>query len=159
MTTSATTTSVPTVTGEVLHAGEGESFPVLTDTITVKHEAHATPYRLYEVRGPRDSGPPPHEHPWAETFYVLDGELDVVVGTETAHVGPGAVVHFPAHTIHTFAITTEDARFLAVTEGEGAGRLFRQLATLGPVVPDEEHLPAIVGIAMANGLSSPLFAG
>ena len=146
-----------TTRSAVLDAHQGESFPVLTDTVTVKLEAGATPYGMYEVRAPRHSGPPPHDHPWAETFYVLDGELDVVIGEETGHVGPGAVVHFPARTIHTFAVTTAEARILAVTEGGGAGRLFRHLATLGPVVPDEEHLPAIVAIAVENGLTSPLF--
>ena len=33
----------------------------------------------YEVtlqEGPEGTGPPPHEHPWDEAFFVLDGELE-----------------------------------------------------------------------------------
>ena len=94
-----------TTTTAVLDALEGESFAVLTDTITVL-DGGATPYEIFEVSGPRASGPPPHDHAWAETYFMLDGEIDVVVGDECRRVGPGARVHIPARTLHTFAVAT-----------------------------------------------------
>jgi mannose-6-phosphate isomerase-like protein (cupin superfamily) len=53
--------------------------------------------------GPRTDGAGPHIHKrHVDSFYVLEGELEVMVGGETLHVGPGEVVHAPPHVVHSF---------------------------------------------------------
>jgi quercetin dioxygenase-like cupin family protein len=32
-------------------------------------------YEIFRQVGPEGSGPPPHTHPWDESFYVIDGEM------------------------------------------------------------------------------------
>jgi quercetin dioxygenase-like cupin family protein len=62
---------------------------------------------------PRDSGPGPHKHTWSdETFYILDGEITVLIGDEikTARIGDYLMV--PRNTRHAFRVASETARFL-----------------------------------------------
>jgi mannose-6-phosphate isomerase-like protein (cupin superfamily) len=49
-------------------------------------------------------GPPPHvHHAGSETFYVLEGTLQMLVGKEPVSVTPGMCVHVPAGAVHTFS--------------------------------------------------------
>jgi quercetin dioxygenase-like cupin family protein len=49
-----------------------------------------------------------------EGFYVLEGELEFVVGTEHFRAGQGSFVMVPIGVVHTFSNPTEKpARFLA----------------------------------------------
>ena len=51
--------------------------------------------------------PPPHiHHAHEEGFYVLEGELELVVGTQTVRAGPGTCVMVPTGVAHTFRIPT-----------------------------------------------------
>jgi len=34
-------------------------------------------------RGPEGSGPPPHSHPWDESFFVVKGEIDFGIDDES----------------------------------------------------------------------------
>lgn len=46
-----------------------------------------------------------HHH--TETVYVLEGEADLVLGTEQRRVKPGDVIHIPIGTIHALKITSK----------------------------------------------------
>ena len=49
----------------------------------------------------RGDEPEPHFHPNEEQFVVvLEGKLQMLVGDETAEVGPGDMVHIPRNTLH-----------------------------------------------------------
>ena len=49
------------------------------------------------------TGSPPHVHAHAdETFYVLRGQLEFVLGHESLTIGPGDFVRVPAGTRHAF---------------------------------------------------------
>jgi mannose-6-phosphate isomerase-like protein (cupin superfamily) len=65
---------------------------------------------------PAGAGPPAHVHErQAEGFYVLSGELELVVGAndETVRAGPGSAVWVPKSTRHAFRVVSdEDARLL-----------------------------------------------
>ena len=64
-------------------------------------------------------GADPHLHRrHADSFYVLEGELVVLVGTEEHALGPGACVCVPAGIVHAFR-TTSPARFLNVHTPDG----------------------------------------
>ena len=63
---------------------------------------------------PRAPTPPPHiHHAHEEGFYVLEGELEFLAGTETVRAGQGTWVMVPMETAHTFSNPTDKpARFL-----------------------------------------------
>ena len=52
---------------------------------------------------PRTDGAGPHFHKeHVDSFYVIEGELEVTVAGETVHAGPGELVHAPPHVVHSF---------------------------------------------------------
>lgn len=52
---------------------------------------------------PEAGSPPPHVHPHAiETFEVLEGEFELLMGSEWRRVGAGESVNVPAGMRHTF---------------------------------------------------------
>lgn len=113
---------------------------------------------MFRLSGPRDSGPPPHSHPWTEAYYGLSGEVTVTVGNTTTRLSPGQSLSVPADTLHSYRITSDAATFLAVTGGGRAAAFFADLdAHVPPGPPDETSLPILVDVARRNGLSSPLF--
>jgi len=58
--------------------------------------------------GPRESGPPSHIHPsQQETYDVLEGEAEFILGDKTILVKQGDKVEIPANTPHTFKNTTD----------------------------------------------------
>jgi uncharacterized cupin superfamily protein len=53
---------------------------------------------------PNRTGPPPHSHAAEDdSFYILDGELTLLVGDGELVAGPGTYVLVPPGIMHTFA--------------------------------------------------------
>jgi len=73
-------------------------------------------FTLLEQVIPAGAGPPAHVHErQAEGFYVLSGELELVVGLdeEVVRAEPGSAVWVPKSTRHSFRVVSdEDARLL-----------------------------------------------
>jgi quercetin dioxygenase-like cupin family protein len=44
--------------------------------------------------------PDPHSHPHEQIVYILDGEVDLVVGGETYRLGPGSLMCIPPNVEH-----------------------------------------------------------
>jgi thiamine-phosphate pyrophosphorylase len=64
--------------------------------------------------GAEYAGTDPHVHlRHADCFYVLEGELDVLLGDETVRVGPGGSVVVPPGVVHAFT-SAGQARFVNV---------------------------------------------
>ena len=63
---------------------------------------------------PPGGGPPPHIHTREdETFYVLEGEIEFVLGDDVVTATAGAFVNVPRGTVHCFRNTgTEGARLI-----------------------------------------------
>ena len=85
---------------EVLKAGEGHPLRLGDVQMVVKEDGSHTRQTLglleCEVPPRGRTAPPPHiHHAHEEGFYVLDGELEFVVGTETMRAGPGTFVMVP----------------------------------------------------------------
>lgn len=58
--------------------------------------------------GPRESGPPSHLHPrQQETYEVLEGEAEFILGAAKRSVKPGDRIEIPANTPHTFVNITD----------------------------------------------------
>src|ERR1700760_1291806 len=62
-------------------------------------------FALMEAEGASGSEPPPHVHRNEdEMFYLLEGELKVMRGTEEITLCPGQSVFLPRGVMHTFKV-------------------------------------------------------
>ena len=101
----------------VLKPGEGRTIPLGSIRMVVQEDGTQTRGTLglaeFEVP-PHAPTPPPHiHHAHEEGFYILEGELEFLAGTETVRAGQGTFVMVPIGTIHTFSNPTDrPARFL-----------------------------------------------
>lgn len=136
---------------------QGATLRAVGDEIRVLRAGGA--FEVFEVTGPGESGPPPHAHPWDEAYFGLDGEVEVTLGGEQHVLRPGGVLVAPAGTLHCYRVLTDVARMHVITSGHRASAFFADLdATTEPGMPTPDTLPAIIEVAMRNGLTSPLFA-
>ena len=101
----------------VVKAGEGHALRFGDVQMVVKEDGTHTRGALglaeFEVP-PHGDAPHLHiHHAHEEGFYVLEGELELVLGTQTVRAGQGAFVMVPTGVAHTFSNPTErPARFL-----------------------------------------------
>lgn len=96
-------------------AGEGERLEAPHRVAWVKAE-HGELHLLEFEIGPDHAGPRPHFHRrHAHAFYVLEGELEFAVGTETVRARAGATVLVTSGVVHSFANAGRtSARFLDI---------------------------------------------
>ena len=126
--------------------------------VLVDRDQTAGAYEVFEVTGPEASGPPPHAHPWSETFIVLEGEVTVLIGEEPHVIRAGERAVVPYNTVHTFQLGSDATRLLTIADGIGAGNFFHELHANVPAGPvTDETLPQIIELARRNHLTSPLF--
>ena len=60
-------------------------------------------YFMLEGMVPPDAGPPPHiHHNQVETFYILEGEMEIMVGDQIHETKAGDFVHISKGTPHRF---------------------------------------------------------
>ena len=72
-------------------------------------------YSVLEELCPKGSGAPPHMHDGPdESFYVFDGEITFLLGSETRTARPGSWAHVPRSTMHGFRVDNETARTLNI---------------------------------------------
>jgi quercetin dioxygenase-like cupin family protein len=87
--------------------------------VTVKASSETTggQVAVIEHHAPRGAGSPLHvHHREDEWFYVSEGELTFWVGGEVIAAPAGSFVYGPRSVPHTFTVSSEEARFLRVTE-------------------------------------------
>jgi len=115
---------------------------IVGEHVTVLASGEATEgYEIFYQRGPEGSGPPPHSHPWDESFFVIKGQVDFGIGTESMTAAPGTLVHLPAGTTHWFRFGQGGAEMISLTSRLGASKLFTDLAgEVAPVNPEVEKL-------------------
>lgn len=148
-------TAEPTIAPIALGPDEGEALWFLGCLVTAKATAATTAGRVavLEHRAPRGSGSPLHvHHREDEWFYVTEGELTFWVGGETIVAPAGSFVYGPREVPHTFIVSSEEARFLLVTEPAGFADFVRAVGTPAPALeipppatepPDVEALTRI----------------
>ncbi len=111
-------------------------------------------YEIFHQAGPEGSGPPPHNHPWDEAFYVISGEIAFGVGDEEMIAQPGTLVHLPAGTTHWFRFGAGGGEMVSMTSREGASHMFTDFdREVSPVNPDIEKL---IALGRPYGLEVPL---
>jgi quercetin dioxygenase-like cupin family protein len=111
---------------------------IVGEHVTVLASGEATEsYEVFLQRGPEGSGPPPHSHPWDESFFVIDGQVDFGIGDESTTASPGTLVHLPAGTMHWFRFGRGGAEMISMTSRLGASKMFTDLSReVAPVNPD-----------------------
>jgi quercetin dioxygenase-like cupin family protein len=123
------------------------SLNMVGERITVLASGAATGgYEIFLQEGPEGSGPPPHSHPWDESFYVTRGEVLFGVAGEEKVAGPGTLVHLPGGTVHWFRFGKEGGQMISMTSREAASAMFEHIARdISPSAPDFARLVAIAG--------------
>ena len=105
-----------TDTGTIL-LGPGDIYTILASTAETGGD-----YVALEALVPPDGGPPPHiHHNQVETFYILEGEMEITVGGQTHEAKAGDFVHVSKGTPHNFinrSRTTTKMLFTFVPAGD-----------------------------------------
>ena len=105
-----------TDTGTIL-LGPGDVYTSLASSAETDGD-----YIVLEALVPPDGGPPPHiHHNQVETFYILEGEMEVIVGDQIHETKAGDFVHISKGTPHRFlnrSRTTTKMIFTFVPAGD-----------------------------------------
>src|SRR3954451_12413476 len=121
----------PAVTSIAIQPGAGEALWFLGALATVKASSEATAGRVSvtEFLAPCGHGSPLHirkDHD--QSFYVLEGELTFWLDGEIIAAPAGSYVYGPRGIPFRFTISSEEARFLLVTEPGSFEEFMRALA-------------------------------
>jgi quercetin dioxygenase-like cupin family protein len=143
--------------------GEGRSVWLVGDLITVKVSSEETggAFAVAEERTPPQGGPPPHLHANEdETLYVLEGEVEFLIGERTIRAGAGSSAYLPRGVLHTFKnVGDTPSRMLAVVSPGGLDGFFLEAgeeAKEGSSPPEgEPDVGRIVEIGRRYGVEFP----
>jgi quercetin dioxygenase-like cupin family protein len=120
-----------TLTPIAQQPGTGEHLWFFGGLTTIK--AAGDSVMVTEQTAPRGSGSPLHvHHNEDEWFYVLEGELTIWVDGEIHVMPAGGFVFGPRDIPHTFIVSSDQARFLLVTEPGHFAGFVRALAEPAP---------------------------
>jgi quercetin dioxygenase-like cupin family protein len=95
--------------------------------VTVKTAGAETgnAFSQIETDDPRGSGPPLHlHHNEDETFYVLEGEVTILVGDERIDHNAGDYLFGPREIAHAYVVRSERARMLVTASPAGVEQFF-----------------------------------
>jgi quercetin dioxygenase-like cupin family protein len=110
-------------------------------------------YEIFLQVGIEGSGPPPHNHPWDESFYVTKGEIAFGIDGRETTASPGTLVHLPAGTTHWFRFGKGGGEMISMTSREGASRLFADLDR--EVSSENPDLAKLAEVGLRHGLTVP----
>jgi quercetin dioxygenase-like cupin family protein len=118
---------------------------IVGEHVTVLASGEATGgYEIFLQRGPEGSGPPPHSHPWDESFFVTRGRIEFGIGDESTTAKPGTLVHLPAGIVHWFRFGEGGGEMVSMTSRLGASKLFAEMAReVAPANPDLQKLAEV----------------
>ena len=136
----------------VVKAGEGHALGLGDVQMVVKEDGTHTRGALglaeFEVPPHGHDAPHPHiHHAHEEGFYILEGELEFVVGTQTVRAGQGAFVMVPTGVAHTFSNPTErPARFLSTFTPQRYLSYFEEVSQLSQATasPSRQQLAELM---------------
>lgn len=146
---SCSSSAVAPASVRVLPAGQGEVLHAFGDEFLFLATSAATGGQFTAFVGttPPGSGPPLHRHEHEdETFYVLEGQASFFADGKWTTAGPGAMVHAPRRSVHTFRNTgTTPLRQLIRTSPSGFEQFIRRCAAefKRPGGPDFARITAI----------------
>src|SRR5216117_1489394 len=94
----------------IRNAGECRTVAVVGDVYRFLATGEDTngKYALWEAIVLPGGGPPPHTHSREEEgFYVLEGEITLLVGDKRLVAGPGMFANMPVGSLHSFKNETD----------------------------------------------------
>jgi mannose-6-phosphate isomerase-like protein (cupin superfamily) len=130
-------------------AGYPRPLQVVGVGITVLASAKKTgAYEVLLQDGVEGSGPPPHHHPWEESFYVTRGAIEFKLGTgdqvQQVLARAGTLVHVSAGTVHSFRFCEGGGQMINVGSRGALERMFEHIdREISPKSPDVARLVAI----------------
>ena len=142
-----TTDGTLSTTGALLHRGPASGKAVWGPgdhyRFLVTGEESGGSYFVMEALVPPGGGPPPHIHSREdETFYVLEGSVEFLLGEEIVLAGPGDFVNVPRGTAHRFQNTGADSARLVLTfTPAGIEHWFEETLEPAPNVVSPEDTP------------------
>jgi quercetin dioxygenase-like cupin family protein len=94
-------------------------------TWLVTSEQTGGKFSILETTIRRGMEPPPHTHTFeSETYYVTEGTMKFVVGSETFVAKAGACVYLPANIQHEFKLESEIVKCIILIEPGGLEKFF-----------------------------------
>jgi mannose-6-phosphate isomerase-like protein (cupin superfamily) len=146
-----TSTTLKNQYGELLHrpAGGGLTFwgPGDMYRFLVTGEETGGAYFAMEALVPPGGGPPPHIHRNEdETFYVVEGEVDFVLGDDTLTAGVGDFVNVPRGSVHCFHNSgTAPMRMILTFSPAGIEKFFEETLerALDPTQPPPDNVDEV----------------
>lgn len=131
----------------IIRQGEGETLNILGVTVRFICRAEDTGHvwSLMENEIPQNAGPPPHEHPWDEAYFVTAGEVEFQIGERRERVRTGDFVYAPGGTVHAFhGVSATPARMLIFDAPAHAETFFKDIDREVTAMPrDLAKLPEI----------------
>lgn len=114
----------------MVRSGGGEKLVALGAEVRFLCEAEKTEskWSLMEVTVPKDAGPPLHHHPWDEAYYVIEGDVRFVLGSDVHLVHAGDFLYAPGGAPHAFhGVSEKPARVLIFDAPATAGQFFKDV--------------------------------
>ena len=93
---------------------------------------------------------PPHRHPWPETHYVIEGEIEYVVAGALRRVAAGGFYSIPGNTVHALSAVSPTARWLEFTTPVGPADFFEQVSREANELPPD--MAKVAAIAARYGV-------
>jgi quercetin dioxygenase-like cupin family protein len=140
--------------------GEGKMLWVADELMTFKVSSEDTGgvYALKDFVVPPQGEAPLHvHHREDEAFWVLEGELEILVAEDTFRASAGSFVHLPKGVRHAYKnVGTEPARFLTLIVPGGLEKFFEEVGKpgTGPSSPppfEEEDIERLLALAPRYG--------
>ncbi len=142
-----------TASVSIVRQNEGETLNVLGVAVRFLCRAEDTSgaWSLMENVIPRNSGPPPHQHPWAEAYFITAGEVEFQIGARRELVRAGDFVYAPGGTVHAFhGVSESPARMLIFDAPAHAESFFKDVHREVSQMPRD--LPKLPEIGARHGL-------
>ncbi len=100
---------------------------------------------------PPGGGPPPHSHQNEdETFFVLEGDYELLQNGHWTKVSPGQAVHATRGSVHTFRNAgSTTGRMLVFVAPAGMERYLEEISTLS--VPQD--MPEVLAVSERYGIT------
>ena len=134
---------------KLVSAAGGTALNVLGDHVLVKLTGQDTnaQFALTEQVNQPGTGLPLHLHTREdETFLVLEGRVEFVVGTDMSIVEAGGLAYAPRGTAHSFRVVSDTpARMLIHVSPAGLENMFQELSQMPAGPPDMAQVTAICG--------------
>jgi len=150
------TTSTDRTTPVHVRPGEGDHHPMVDGDHVRKvgvRDAEGA-FEVFEIVAPARPPAPPHVSPWSAVLYLLEGRVTAYVDGTGYDVEPGGLVVFPAGTPATFEVVGDEARFVGITTGDGAGKFFADFSASVPADrPPQESMEAILSVTARHGVA------